>query len=47
MKDTYGWTLNICINPLHLLMIVIWIGDKQYIWIARRPFRLSKTMAIE
>jgi hypothetical protein len=42
IKDIYGWTFNLCINPLHILMIIVWVGNTQYRWFITRPHRVQR-----
>jgi hypothetical protein len=41
MKDQFGWTLSIIINPADILMIVLWIGDRQNVWFLKKPFKVD------
>lgn len=43
MKDHYGWTVNICINPVHWLLVIIWVGDVCYTWKIRVPLKIHRT----
>lgn len=41
MKEAYGWTFNLCINPVHVIEIIVWIGNTQYTWSVKHPRKLQ------
>ncbi len=38
----YKWSFNISIEPTCIMEIVIWIGDRQFIWCVKYPFFIKK-----
>lgn len=42
MKYPYRWSINISINPVHWLLLIVWIGDSNYRWEMRRPLSVEQ-----
>jgi hypothetical protein len=44
IKDYYKWTFNLCINPVHIVLIIVWVGNTRYEWEIRKPFKVSSVV---
>lgn len=41
-KYAYGWSINFSINPIHFLLVKIWVGSRNWEWTLRHPIHIRK-----